>query len=126
MALLVNGERIEKVALDEERRALRRAIAEKMPDEEPAVIEQQAREWAAENLIERVLLQQAALRDPEPVPAEIEKDAEVAFRVDRLVNRLTANAARPRRLRALRICFLTWGVLLTENRLPSSPHSRSP
>ena len=97
MALLVNGERIEKVALDEERRALRRAIAEKMPDEEPAVIEQQAREWAAENLIERVLLQQAALRDPEPVPAEIEKDAEVAFRVDRLVNRLTANAARPRR-----------------------------
>jgi len=36
------------------------------------------------------------------------------------------NAARPRRLRALRICFLTWGVLVTENKLPSTPHSRSP
>ena len=97
MALLVNGERIENAALEEERRALRRALIEKMPEDESALIEQRAREWAAENLIERVLLQQAALRDPEPLPAEVAADAELGFRIDRLVGRLTAHAARPRR-----------------------------
>ena len=63
MALLVNGERIEN-ALDEERRALRIALAEKMADEPVSEIEERAREWSRENVIERVLLRQALCATP--------------------------------------------------------------
>ena len=110
MALLVNGERIENAALDEERRALRIALAEKMADEPVSEIEERAREWSRENVIERVLLRQAALRDPEPISAEAiesvagsdcdadtRKEVEVRLRTERLIARLTSHAARPRR-----------------------------
>src|SRR5437764_11402278 len=70
MALLVNGELIDDAALREEARVIRRALAERMPNESASALEQRAREWARENLIERVLLRQAALRDREPIPAE--------------------------------------------------------
>ena len=106
MALLVNGERIENAAIEEERRALRRLLVEKMPDETPAVIEDHAREWSRENLIEQVLLKQSAFRDPEPIPeeaiaeaigAEARQEVEVRLRVERLIARVTSHAAKPRR-----------------------------
>ena len=106
MALLVNGERIESAVLDEERRSLRRLLAEKMPDETAAVIEQRAREWARENVIERVLLKQAAMKDEVPIPEEafegqadpvVRQELEVRIRIQRLLDRLTVHAGKPRR-----------------------------
>ncbi len=124
MALLVNGELIDDAALREERRALRRALAEKLPDESASTIEDKAREWARENLIERVLLRQAALRDPAPISeeaiaevmqavrakidsqpgrlespsdADLRRDVELRLRIDRFLSNLTASVARPRR-----------------------------
>ena len=98
------------MALDEERRALRIALAEKMADEPVSEIEERAREWSRENVIERVLLRQAALRDPEPISAEAiesvaasdcdadtRKEVEVRLRTERLIARLSSHAARPRR-----------------------------
>ncbi len=73
MALIVNGERIEDAALREERKAIRRALSERMPEESEAALDQRAREWARENLIERVLIQQAAQRDKVSVDALIAK-----------------------------------------------------
>ena len=110
MALLVNGERIENADLEKERRALRRVLAKQLPNESAASLEERAREWAGENLIERVLLNQAARRDPEPISAEAISQAmgspdsvdpppeiELRLRAERLINRVTSRAARPRR-----------------------------
>src|SRR6266478_5765271 len=116
MALLVNGELIDDAALREERRVLRRALAEKLPDESASTIEEKAREWARENLIERVLLRQAALRDTAPISeeaiagvmqavrakidsqpslespsdADLRLDVELRLRIDRFLANLTA------------------------------------
>ena len=53
MALLVNGERIEDAALREERRAIRRALTERMPEESATVIEKRAEEWFASSCEQR-------------------------------------------------------------------------
>ncbi len=78
-------------------------LAEAMPREHPSTIEAKAKEWARENVIERVLLRQAALADPEPVPAEvIEKaggnaaEADLQFRIERLAIRHAGRIAPPR------------------------------
>ena len=110
MALLVNGERIENADLEKERRALRRVLAEQLPNESAALLEQRAQEWAGENLIERVLLNQAARRDPEPVftpaipqatgspdPADPPPETDLRLRVERLIARVTSHASKPRR-----------------------------
>ena len=109
MALLVNGERIENADLEKERRALRRVLAEQLPNESQSLLEQRAQEWAGENLIERVLLHQAARRDPEPVsaqaipqatgsdPADPPPETDLPLRVERLIARVTSHASRPRR-----------------------------
>lgn len=82
MALIVNEERIEDAALREERKAIRRALSERMPEENEAALDLRAREWARENLIERVLLNQAALRE--------------GSSIDVLIAKLSARADRPR------------------------------
>src|SRR4051812_18436155 len=108
MALLVNGERIEDAALREEERAVRRLLLERLPGESRATIDQRAREWSRENLIERALLRQAALRDPAPianeaieealkaVPLETRENVEVRLRMGRFVANLTSHVGRPR------------------------------
>ena len=102
MPLRVNNEIIEDEVIREEIRTLRVRLAEAMPGEHPSAIEARAREWARENVIERVLLRQAALADPEPVPAEIiEKaggnaGAELQFRIERLAIRHAGRIAPPR------------------------------
>lgn len=72
MALLVNGEAIDDAALREERRAIRRLLAERMPGEPPAALDKRAHEWAKDNLIERVLLRQAADNAGRPLEQFIE------------------------------------------------------
>jgi len=120
---MVNGERVEDSVLREEERVIRPRLIEAMADEDPAVVEDRVRTWARENVIERILLRQEALADPEPVPPDViearlrevneqsagqsgciapydagslRKEVEVRFRIDRLVNRITAKVAAPK------------------------------
>ncbi len=119
--VLVNGERIEDQTIREEARAIRPKLEEAMAGEDPRAIETRVKQWARENVIERVLLQQAALSDPEPVPEEeiekhlseirpenggciapgtesqVRQEIELRYRIDRLFNRACANlSAEPR------------------------------
>lgn len=119
--VLVNGERIEDQAIREEARAIRPKLEEAMAGEDPRAIETRIKQWARENVIERVLLQQAALNDPEPVPEEeiekhlaeirpenggciapgtesqVRQEIELRYRIDRLFNRACANlSSEPR------------------------------
>lgn len=103
MPLRVNQELVEDEVIRDEIRTLRLRLAEAMPGEHPSTIEARAKEWARDNVIERVLLRQAALADAEPVPAEvIEKaggnaaEAELQFRIERLAIRHAGRIAPPR------------------------------
>jgi parvulin-like peptidyl-prolyl isomerase len=103
LPLRVNNEIIEDEVVREEIRTLRLRLAEAMPGEHASAIEARAKEWARENVIERVLLRQAALADPEPVPPEvIEKaggnavEVELQFRIERLAIRHAGRIAPPR------------------------------
>jgi parvulin-like peptidyl-prolyl isomerase len=124
VALYVNGEKIGTDEIEEEIERLRphhdRVFADMPPDER----DRQLAQWSRENVIERVLLQQAARRDGEAVdPGEIESryqellkehDDEEAFlktvgetrekikrdlaeriRIDRLVDRITGPVPEP-------------------------------
>ncbi len=124
MALRVNGELIDDAALREERRAIRRALAERLPEEDAAVLDARATEWARDNLIERVLLKQAAVRNTTPLAVEeieaamravqaeardqpgcfngvnaeeLRSEVEMRLRVNRLIESITAHVAKPRR-----------------------------
>jgi peptidyl-prolyl cis-trans isomerase C len=97
LPLRVNNELVEDEIIREEIRNLRLRLAEAMPQEHPSTIEARAKEWARDNVIERVLLRQAALADPEPAPAEvIEKGGELQFRIERLAVRHAGRIAPPR------------------------------
>lgn len=116
MPILVNGEVIDDASIRDEALALRPRLAEAMPGEDPAVLEARVREWARENVIERVLLRQAAQSDPEPIPpAELEAaiaevgartegqsdertapEMEAQLRLQRLISRVTSRSSRPR------------------------------
>jgi parvulin-like peptidyl-prolyl isomerase len=103
----VNNEPVADEILREEYRSLRLRMIDAMPHEDPALLEKRAREWARDNVIERVLLKQAALADEEPIPAEvIEKAHEKAgdraedvllqFRIERLAVRHAGRISSPR------------------------------
>jgi parvulin-like peptidyl-prolyl isomerase len=103
LPLRVNNQLIEDEVVREEIRTLRLRLAEAMPQEHPSAIDARAKEWARENVIERVLLRQAALADTDPVPSEvIEKaggnaaEVELQFRVERLAIRHAGRIAPPR------------------------------
>ena len=122
MALVVNGEYVEDSLIREEANAMRPRLQEEMEGEDPVVIEMRLREWARENVIERVLLRQAALADPEPIPQDLldrtveeirsqtpgqsgclfpqqdqlRREIEIRLRIDRLLGRLTAKLSPPR------------------------------
>src|SRR5262245_33431833 len=70
MPLVVNGELIEDTAILDEERSIRPRLLEAMADQPRDVLERRVKDWARENLIERVVLRQAALADPEPVPQD--------------------------------------------------------
>jgi parvulin-like peptidyl-prolyl isomerase len=96
---------------------------EAVSDMDPIEAEMQLRDWARENVFERMLLRQQALADPEGVPAEvidqgletvrteaggqagcgtrtsdddIRKQVELQYRVERLVQRVQERTQRPR------------------------------
>jgi len=103
LPLRVNNELVEDDIIREEIRTLRLRLAETLPEEHPSTIDARAKEWARDNVIERVLLRQAALADAEPVPPEvIEKaggnavEAELQFRIERLAIRHAGRIAPPR------------------------------
>jgi parvulin-like peptidyl-prolyl isomerase len=58
-------------AVREEARMMRPQYLESVGPMDPIEAEMQLREWARENVIERMLLKSAALADPDPVPAEV-------------------------------------------------------
>ncbi|HNY27206.1 MAG TPA: peptidylprolyl isomerase [Candidatus Sumerlaeota bacterium] len=67
MSLYVNGEPLDEIEITREAERLRPYYEEVFHEQPAEAQEQQLLEWARENVIERVLLQQAAVRDPEPL-----------------------------------------------------------
>ncbi|MBL7223113.1 MAG: peptidylprolyl isomerase [Candidatus Brocadiae bacterium] len=76
MALTVNGEPISEDVIRQEAERMRPQYEEAFKDDDPEKREARLHEWARENVVERVLLQQAGKADPEPVPVE---DVDQAF-----------------------------------------------
>ena len=122
MPIKVNDELIDDALVKEEARTIRPRLFEAMADEDPAAVEARVKEWSRENVIERTLLRQAAMADPEPVdPAtveewltkirnetpgqsgcialgaddEVRRDLEARLKVDRLLEKITAKTAKP-------------------------------
>ena len=90
MPLIINGETVDDELLREEMRMMRPHLQEAMAGEDPLQIEMQLREWAKENLIERVLLRQAARN--EPVEDGCVTPPSDEQRVQALVSRIAAAA----------------------------------
>lgn len=123
MPLVVNGETVDDSMIRQEASALRPRMMEAMAGEDPVALELRVKEWARENVIERVLLRQAAWADPEPISVEVieqtvervreqtpgqtgcifptedgqlRKEVEAQLRVERLIERLTGKVSPPR------------------------------
>lgn len=71
MAFRVNGELVTDETLREEERIIRPRMLEEMSSEDPIGLEARVRQWARENILERIVLRQEALRDLEPVPQDV-------------------------------------------------------
>jgi parvulin-like peptidyl-prolyl isomerase len=131
MALLVNGETVSDAVIEWEAESLRNRFRQLTPEQREAYgldaagMEQRTREWSRENVIERTLLRQEALKDTSPVPdAEIDhaleelkkrhggedkfslthggdrqlrRDLETRVRLDRLIGRVNAKVSPPKR-----------------------------
>lgn len=111
MPLIVNGETVNDSAIRQEAAALRPRFAE-MVQGEAVETEMQLREWAREAVIEKTLLRQEALKDPEPIPEaliqealeqpgcitratdDLRRDIEVRLRIDRLIRKIGEKAPR--------------------------------
>ena len=131
MPLKVNGEEAPEAALAAETESLLSRFRQLTPEERRQYdlttdreIEQRAHEWARENVIERMLLRQEALRDDEPVPpealeeavekacqryggrekfqnaggdeAQLRREVETSIKLDRLVGRISARVKPPK------------------------------
>jgi len=68
MALYVNGQKIEESEIEQEVARLRPEYEKAFAGQAPEKQREQLYEWSRENVIERVVLRQAALRDPEEIP----------------------------------------------------------
>jgi len=75
MPIIINGEKIADILIEEEINRMRPQYQATFTDQTPDEQEKQLREWARENVIERVLLQQAAMNDPIPIPSKKINDA---------------------------------------------------
>jgi len=76
MAIVVNGQRVEDETVQQEAERMRPEYEAAFADDPPEEREVRLQEWARENLIERVLLEQAAKSDPRPITSE---DIDAAF-----------------------------------------------
>ena len=70
MGLQINGEYVDDVIIRQEAASMRPRYEEMMQEMDPIAREMQLRDWARENVIERVLLRQAAMATGDPVPPE--------------------------------------------------------
>jgi hypothetical protein len=122
MPWYVNGELVDDAAVRDEARMMRPRYQESVTGMDPVEAEMQLREWSRENVIERMLLRQTAIADPELVPAEyveqaleaarteaggqagcgtrnsddeIRQQAELEFRVQRLIARVQDSVKPP-------------------------------
>lgn len=98
MALVVNGEFVGDDALRHEAEILQTQLRQAMPDEDAAAIEKRATDWARENVIERILLNQAAVNDAN---AEMVHAAHIVKNVDEHTSEADALAAMQAALQAL-------------------------
>jgi parvulin-like peptidyl-prolyl isomerase len=130
MPLLVNGEEIDETVIEAEVESLRGRFLQLTPEQRAQhgldgdAMERCAREWSRENVIERTLLRQEALKDAEPIPNdvieraldeakkrhggaeqfslaradsnELQQDLEVRIRLDRLLGKVTAKLSPPK------------------------------
>jgi len=77
MALFLNGEEVPEGILQAEAQSLHARFSQLTPDQraqygfDEATLQQRAVEWARENVIERFLLRQEALKDPTPIPDDV-------------------------------------------------------
>lgn len=130
MGLSVNGELVEHQVLSREAAALRQRFQQLSEEQraqyglEPGTMRKTAIEWARENVIEQVLLRQAAQEDPAPLDGksvetnlaevverhggaekfaeagldagQVRADIEARMKVDRLIAAVTAKTKQPR------------------------------
>ena len=130
MALIVNGERIDDSIIQQEEQSLRsqmqRMSAENGAREgvDLAELERNVPDWSKQNVIERILLRQEALKDTAPIPTEevdqaveevkkryggddkqeasavsdedIRREVETRIRLDRLIGKITAKVSSPK------------------------------
>jgi parvulin-like peptidyl-prolyl isomerase len=130
MPLLVNGEAVDDAVIEWEAESLRNRFRQLTPEQraayqlDPAAMEERAREWSRENVIERTLLRQEALKDTEPISEEVldqalaelkkrhggedkfslthaddgelRRDLEARVRLDRLIGKISAKVPAPK------------------------------
>lgn len=95
MSLLVNNELVDDALLREEARSIRPKLQDAMRGADAAEIEERVQQWARENLIERVVLRQAALADADVQPGIVIEE-ELPRRIELLFGKVTAHLAPPR------------------------------
>lgn len=123
VAWFVNGELVDDAQVREEAKLMRQQYFESVGEMNPIDAEMQLREWARENVIEKMLLKAAAFADPEPVPEdvlekgleamktqaggkvscgmrttddEIRSQVETQYRVERIVQRVHSTVPAPK------------------------------
>jgi parvulin-like peptidyl-prolyl isomerase len=89
MALLVNGDYIDEDAIGQESELIRQRLSQEMPGETELSIGMTAREWATDNVIERVLLQQQAAQRYAEAPDDT--------RLEKLLEHVTNGVAKPKK-----------------------------
>jgi parvulin-like peptidyl-prolyl isomerase len=130
MGLVINGEETPETAIAAEAESLLQRFQRLSPEERQRygftdeTMRRRAAEWARENVVERVLMRQEALRDPSPIPEDvfdkavenmynrfggkekfaesgmteedIRREAEAAIRVDRLIGKVASPVKAPK------------------------------
>jgi hypothetical protein len=99
MSFVVNGEHVDHELIRHEASLLRERLRVEMAEADDLSINLRAWEWARENVIERILLRQAAHRDPRPVRPEA---IELALEQYRLRSPRRAGCLLPRDQQSLR------------------------
>ena len=116
MAVLVNGEKIDPAEIEQEIERLRPYYDQYVRENNPDGGDEQLVEWARENIVERTLIKQAAVADPEDIPTEqidevfeqvkenleegiteeqVRADIETHMRISRLLEQIGEQAGEP-------------------------------